>query len=180
MKSERSKMLHQVAGVPLCCWPIGRVCGVVDGSVVAVIGFQGDAVQQVVSERFGSRVSFAWQYEQNGTGDAVRLALAEIPLGVSTVLVSCGDTPLLKEESLRALLQAQVRCEAKIAFFAAIHDSPTGYGRVIRDSNGFVTRIIEEADASDEQRQIQEINSGIYVFDAAFLRSQIGDLQSNN
>jgi bifunctional UDP-N-acetylglucosamine pyrophosphorylase/glucosamine-1-phosphate N-acetyltransferase len=177
MKSTRSKMVHEVAGVPVCCWSIASVAALAD-DIVAVVGFQADQVQHTIRERYDSKVRFVLQNEQRGTGDAVKVGLTAVPATASTVLVVYGDTPMLTEQSLRSL--TQLRKSAKVALCVSTPDSPTGYGRIIRDKSGKAASIVEEVDASEAQRAIREINAGVYAFDAAFLREQILAVQTQN
>lgn len=180
MKSERAKMLHDVAGVPMCCWPIGRIANIADSEVIAVIGYQGEEVKSAVLERFGNRVKFAWQKDAIGTGDAVKAGLWQVSEDVSTVIVIGSDTPLLRENTIEGLLKAQENSDAKVALFSSVYENPTGYGRIIRDPEGSVIAIVEETDASEEQKRIKEVNTGIYAFDAQFLREEIQELNSSN
>jgi bifunctional UDP-N-acetylglucosamine pyrophosphorylase/glucosamine-1-phosphate N-acetyltransferase len=177
MKSDKSKLLHEVAGVPLCCWPISRVIDFASG-IVAVVGHQADEVRQAINQRFDSKVSFVLQSERRGTGDAVKQGLSAVADNAETIMVVYGDTPMLTEQSLRSL--SNLRGSAKVAFCTAVLDNPTGYGRVARDSHGEVTAIVEDSDTTDAQRSIREINTGVYAFDAKFLRAQIMALGTAN
>lgn len=177
MKSSKAKVLHELAGIPMCCWPLSRALRVAD-SVVAVVGHQAEEVKSAVTKVVGDRIRFVVQAQQRGTGDAVKVGLEGVPTHAETILVTCGDSPMVTEETLRSL--ASVRGFAKVALCTSKVANPKGYGRIIRDSNGRAACIIEEADASEAERQVNEVNSGVYAFDAAFLRSQIIAIQSNN
>lgn len=178
MKSVRSKMLHEVAGLPVCSWPIEAVMPLTSAELISVVGFQADEVQNAIRERFGAKTSFVVQKEQRGTGDAVRTGLAAVSEKASTIMVIYGDTPLLTSQTLQAL--ANLRASAKVAFCVAIPENPFGYGRIIRDAQGRVESIVEERDASQNQRALREINAGVYAFDAQFLREQILGLRDQN
>lgn len=173
MNSERSKMLHEIAGVPICVWPVEVLSTVAQSeNIVAVVGFQAKQVQEAIAARF-PRTNFAVQSEQKGTGDAVKIGISQIPKSAETILVIGGDTPLLTKESLNQLLKSQKDSGAKVAMFVTEQDKPFGYGRIVRDIDGQVSCIVEEKDATIEQRKIAEVNSGIYAFDGDFLRQEI-------
>lgn len=178
MKSARAKVLHEVAGVPMCCWPLKAVLDVAGQDVIAVVGHHADAVKKAIGDRFGGQVKFALQQEQRGTGDAVRIALAASNSSATDVVVACGDTPLLTADSIRKLVHEKEN--AKVVFAMTMLDDPAAYGRVTRDDEGHVVGIVEFKDATPAQRDIREINVGLYVFDADFLRDQITKLTDKN
>jgi bifunctional UDP-N-acetylglucosamine pyrophosphorylase/glucosamine-1-phosphate N-acetyltransferase len=121
------------------------------------------------------------QEPRNGTGHAVRIALTEAAPDVEgTVLVVCGDVPLLRAETLQALLKEHAGADNAATVLTAILPDPSGYGRMVRDDSGAVTAIVEHRDATEEQRAIAEINSGIYAFDGALLRGALSRLKTDN
>ena len=110
----------------------------------------------------------------------MKLGLSEISDEASTIIVVGGDTALIKEDTMSRLLETKNQCDAKVAFFVAQQEQPAGYGRIVRDAEGSVVAIVEEADATDEQRNIQEVNTGVYAFDAQTLRNEILAVDSSN
>lgn len=174
MKSARSKMLQDLLGKPLCRWSIDLAQQLSPEHCLTVLGYQKDEVQKVLPPT----VSGVYQEQQLGTGHAVQVAFKELSNFSGRVLVLYGDTPLLKFETLQKLLT--VSSNSKIAMLTAKAENPFGYGRIVRDDSGKIQKIVEEKDASDAERRISEINPGIYVFDAQFLRDKLFNLKSNN
>ena len=180
MKSEMAKVLHPVLGQPLAAWPIGRALALGCRPVVAVVGHQGEQVRKALEARFPDRpLRFATQDEQRGTADAVRVGLGALEGVEGPVLVMYGDTPLLQEATLRALLKAYRQGTAPLALVSVKSPTPDGYGRVLRVS-GRVTGIVEEKDCTEDQKSIDEVNVGVYVIDAAFLREGLAQLRPAN
>ena len=134
--------------------------------MVFVLGFGRDKVLPTV-EGFGGKVAI--QESQFGTGDAARCGLAELPAGAKEVVVLCGDAPLIRPATIRALLAVRRRKGAVASVLTGILDDPKGYGRIVRNPDGTVARIVEEKDADEAVRKIREVNSGTYAFDRAFL-----------
>jgi bifunctional UDP-N-acetylglucosamine pyrophosphorylase / glucosamine-1-phosphate N-acetyltransferase len=180
MKSETAKVLHPVLGQPLAAWPVGRALALGCDPVVAVVGHQGEQVRAALEARFpGQPLRIATQSEQRGTADAVRVGL-EVLQGLSgPILILYGDTPLLRDSTLQALVDAFRRGSAPLALVTTIAPQPHGYGRVLRTS-GRIAAIVEEKDCTAEQRQIREVNAGVYVIDAAFLRRGLAGLRPAN
>ena len=180
MKSEMAKVLHPVLGQPLAAWPIGRALALGCQPVVAVVGHQGDQVRAALESRFpGQPLRFATQDEQRGTADAVRAALGALDGVTGPVLILYGDTPLLRESTLRALVDAFRRGSAPLALVSTVAHDATGYGRVLRVERR-LTGIVEEKDCTADQRSIREVNAGVYAIDAAFLREGLAQLRPAN
>ncbi|MBM7866388.1 bifunctional UDP-N-acetylglucosamine diphosphorylase/glucosamine-1-phosphate N-acetyltransferase GlmU [Heliobacterium gestii] len=165
MKSRQPKVLHAVAGQPMICHVLDALadCGV--AQPVVVVGHGGEAVQQCL----GDRARYAWQQEQLGTGHAVMMARPEVSEEVETVMVLCGDTPLLTGATLAALWETHEKTGAMGTVLTAVIGEPKGYGRILRDDAGHVAAIVEEKDADENQKAIREINAGTYCFDRAAL-----------
>jgi bifunctional UDP-N-acetylglucosamine pyrophosphorylase/glucosamine-1-phosphate N-acetyltransferase len=178
MKSGLIKVLHHVAGQPLICWPVAAARGAGADPIVLVIGHQANAVQSVF--RGAVDIRCAMQEEQLGTGHAVACAIDALSGFRGTVLILCGDTPLLRPETLRALLMFHRDNQSTVTVLTALMDDPYGYGRVVRDSSGMVTRIVEQKDADPEEQDIREINSGIYCLESDFLFSNINSIGNDN
>ena len=132
------------------------------------------AVRDAVSSRADSRRSGD---EPRGTGDALRAALASLSEDAEDILVVSGDVPLVRPDLLAALLEARALDHAALSLVAVDALDPTGLGRVVRNEGGTVERIVEDKDAGEDERQITEINAGLYALDASWLRRRIGDLR---
>lgn len=184
MKSDLAKVLHKLDGRPL----INHVCrtatALAPESIYVVIGHQGDEVKTaVLNELNGQKVAFVTQEKQLGTGDAVNAARPSLQDNDSTLVVLSGDVPMIRPETLAALVQHHHRYlnrgAACTILTVRLHD-PSGYGRIVRNDEGAFERVVEQKDASDEQRQIDEINAGIYCFDSKKLFSALSAVKNNN
>lgn len=173
MKSNLIKVLHPVAGLPMIAWPVAAARNAGSDPIVLVIGHQANAVQGAFSG--AADIRCAMQEEQLGTGHAVACALEALTGFLGTVLILCGDTPLLRSETLKNMLAFHRENQAVITVLTALMDDPYGYGRVVRDASGRVTRIVEQKDADTGEQEIREINSGIYCMDSDFLFGNIRD-----
>ena len=178
MKSALIKVLHPAAGRPMIEWPMAAARETGADPVVLVIGHQADAVSALYREDRGIRT--ALQTEQLGTGHAVACACRELSGFSGTVLILCGDTPLLRPETLRQLTACHQEKRAALTVLTAELPDPCGYGRVIRGTDGGVLRIVEQKDATPEEQAVREINSGIYCMEAGFLFDNIGRIGSDN
>jgi bifunctional UDP-N-acetylglucosamine pyrophosphorylase/glucosamine-1-phosphate N-acetyltransferase len=178
MKSSTPKVLHPIAGRTL----VGHVLNAVDAlapkNVRVVVGAGREKVEAHIAEIAPSAVT-VFQEKRGGTGHATQLALAGLnPSG--TILVLAGDTPMLTGTSLAQLLAEHHAGGYTASVMTAEHPDPTGYGRIIRGDDASLLRIVEERDADEIQREIIEVNSGVYAFDAAKLASAIGKLKNDN
>ncbi len=181
MKSKTPKVLHRIGGRTMIGHVLTAVAALEPARLVTVVGHQRELVAPHVSERYPDAV-LAVQEEQLGTGHAVRVALdalADAPTE-GVVLVANGDTPLLETQTLRAFAEAHRAADAAVSILSGIVANPFGYGRIVRDDAGAVQAIVEEKDATDAQRAITEINSGILAFDAAYLADVIGRIGNDN
>lgn len=181
MKSERAKVLHEICGRPLVAFAVDRAYEAGSARVTVVVGHQAEAVRERVAALFADRTpSFALQAEQRGTGHAVMAAREAGGFGDGDVLILSGDVPLVTKETLEALVAARRRANAAVALVATRPASPRGYGRIVQDAHGAVTRIVEEKDASDEERRIGLVNAGLYCVDARFLSTALDRLSPQN
>ncbi|MDD2581510.1 MAG: bifunctional UDP-N-acetylglucosamine diphosphorylase/glucosamine-1-phosphate N-acetyltransferase GlmU [Desulfuromonadaceae bacterium] len=178
MKSGLIKVLHPVAGLPMISWPVTAARDAGSDPIVLVIGHQANAVQGAF--RGAADIRCAMQEEQLGTGHAVACALDALSGFRGTVLILCGDTPLLRPETLKNLLAFHLDNSAAVTVLTALMDDPYGYGRIVRDASGRVSRIVEQKDADPEEQEIREINSGIYCMDSDFLFSNINGIGNDN
>src|SRR4051794_33427123 len=174
MKSRRPKLVHELAGRAMVAYVVDAAREAAGGQRPLVV--TSPATAAVRDALDGADVEFALQAEPRGTGDAVAAAVAVLPDDVDEILVLTGDAPLLEADLLKELLEERRLDEAAIALVAVDAIDPAHLGRVVRDDAGTVERIVERKDATDEEIAINEINSGLYVFEAAWLRERIGAL----
>jgi bifunctional UDP-N-acetylglucosamine pyrophosphorylase/glucosamine-1-phosphate N-acetyltransferase len=179
MKSSRSKLLHEIAGHSMLSYAVTAATAVQPEHIVVVVGHLRDQVEAHLAE-IAPHVLIAVQEEQLGTGHAVQVALDQLADVRGDVIVTMGDVPMLTAETLAALLEEHRDRQAAATILTAQAPDPSGYGRILRDADGMVSGIVEQRDADDIQREITEINSGIYVFDAATLRSALTKIVPNN
>ena len=179
MKSSRSKLLHEIAGHSMLSYAVTAATEVQPGHIVVVVGHLRDQVEEHLAE-IAPHVLTAVQEEQLGTGHAVQVALAQLADLDGDVIVTYGDVPMLTGETLAALVSEHRTQQAIVTVLTAEVPDPTGYGRILRDADGMVSGIVEHRDADEIQRQISEINSGIYVFDAAALKTALTELEPTN
>lgn len=172
MKSRLPKLLHPLCGRPMVAFVVDAAREATGTRPLVVTSPATAAVRDAL----GDEADYALQQEPRGTGDAVAAALAALPAGIDEVLVVTGDAPLLEASLLTDLLDWRRQDEAAIALVAVDAIEPAGLGRVIRDEAGAVDRIVEKKDATDEELAATEVNTGHYVFDAAWLRQRIGSL----
>jgi bifunctional UDP-N-acetylglucosamine pyrophosphorylase/glucosamine-1-phosphate N-acetyltransferase len=178
MKSTTPKVLHSIAGRSLLGHVLFAVEGLSPQEVRVVVGAGREEVEAHLAEISPDAV-VVYQEHRRGTGHAVQLALAGVK-DTGTLLVVYGDTPLISSDSLGQLLAAHFESGSAATVLTADHPEPTGYGRIIRGANGSLERIVEERDVTEEEREITEINSGVYVFDLAKLRGAIAQLSDAN
>jgi bifunctional UDP-N-acetylglucosamine pyrophosphorylase/glucosamine-1-phosphate N-acetyltransferase len=178
-RSELAKVLHPAAGRTMLRWALEALRPLQLDRVVVVVGHQADDVAAEASAAGIPGLSMVLQAEQNGTGHAVRQAFAAGALdGVDTVLVLPGDVPLLESSALSAVLDAHG--DRAVTLVSTNLDDPAGYGRVVRDADGVVTRIVEHRDAAPEELAVTEVNSSIYAFAADRLRDALANLSTDN
>ncbi|MGQ0847048.1 MAG: bifunctional UDP-N-acetylglucosamine diphosphorylase/glucosamine-1-phosphate N-acetyltransferase GlmU [Sporichthyaceae bacterium] len=180
MKSALPKVLHPIGGRSLLGHALAAARGTEPEQVVVVVGHGRDQVGAHL-ERIDPAASTVVQEQQNGTGHAVRVALGSVaPTENQTVLVVCGDVPLLRAETLAELLDRHAADGNAVTVLTAVVPDPTGYGRILRAPDGGLEAIVEQRDATPEQHKIAEINSGVYAFDGVVLRDALGRLSTDN
>ncbi len=178
MKSNLVKVMHPLGGLPMISWPVKAARSAGAAKSVLVVGFQGDKVRDYFAG--APDIAFAEQTEQLGTGHAVACALPLLRGCGGSVLILCGDVPLIQASTLEAMLLFHKEEQATLTVLTVHQETPHGYGRIVKDDQGNVARIVEEKDATAEEREITEINTGIYCADAEFLAGAVGQLQNNN
>ncbi len=181
MKSRVAKVLHKLSGRPLIAHVSRTAAALGPGRVCLVVGHQASEVESAVDNELGAgQAIFVTQSEQRGTGDAVMAAHGQMGQADSTVLILSGDIPLVRAETLRALIAQHGADEAACTMLTVRLENPTGYGRIVRDTNGRFAKIVEQRDATDEERQLREINAGIYCFDRRKLFAALARVQPTN
>nr|WP_237526989.1 MULTISPECIES: bifunctional UDP-N-acetylglucosamine diphosphorylase/glucosamine-1-phosphate N-acetyltransferase GlmU [unclassified Streptomyces] len=181
MKSDRPKVLHDICGRSLIGHVLHAASALSPEQLVTVVGFQSDQVREHLGV-IAPQVRTAYQAEQNGTGHAVRIGLEELGGTVDgTVVVVCGDTPLLTGATLRKLAAVHTDDGNAVTVLTAEVPDATGYGRIVRDgADGSVTAIVEHKDATEAQHEIREINSGVFAFDGRLLSEALGKVRTDN
>ena len=176
MKSKMPKVLHKVCGKPLSKWVIDASEAAGADKGCAVVGHKAETVKEVL----GDVCEFALQAEQKGTGHAVMQAIDVIKNSKGEVVILNGDTPLITAETINKAIEYHKNNGNQATVITAILDDATGYGRIVRDNDGSVLKIVEQKDASKEEKKINEVNSGMYVFDAQSLVYALDKITPNN
>jgi bifunctional UDP-N-acetylglucosamine pyrophosphorylase/glucosamine-1-phosphate N-acetyltransferase len=180
MKSNRPKVLHEIAGRTLVSWVVQAALDAGASRCLVVVGHgRGDVERELVAN-FGERVEMVLQPDQRGTGDAIRCAMEADRTLEGRLLVLYGDCPLIRVRLLHDLVDVSDRAGASLGLVTAALENPIGYGRIIRNSAGEVQRIVEDRDCSDVERAVQEVNPGLYAVQADFLRKAIAQLTPDN
>ncbi len=180
MKSATPKLLHTLAGAPIVAHVLATARALDAAHVIAVVRHERDEVAAAIEAELPGTV-IVDQDEIPGTGRAVEQAIGALPVDFGgEVLVLNGDVPLLDAGTLAAFLEQHRADAAEASVLSAIYDDPSGYGRVVRDAAGAFDRIVEQKDATAEERAIAEINAGIYAFGAGALRDQLANLTTDN
>ena len=174
MKSRTVKVLHRAAGRPLIDYVVDLAWEISDAPPVMVVGHQRETVQQHV----GDRARYAVQEQQLGTGHAVQQAIGQV--SAKEVLILSGDVPLTRPETLRRLVEEHRRAKNALTLLTMNLDDPGLYGRIVRDANGAVVKIVEAKDADEMHRNIREVNAGIYLFEGEPLAGNLKRLSTNN
>ncbi|MGA1430272.1 MAG: bifunctional UDP-N-acetylglucosamine diphosphorylase/glucosamine-1-phosphate N-acetyltransferase GlmU [Candidatus Limnocylindrus sp.] len=169
MHAAQPKVLHPLLGRPMAIWVVEAVRSVLSDPALLLLSPATASLHALAP----SGTLRAEQPQPRGTGDAVRCALPALPAGATEILIACGDTPLLEPSSISALIAARRAARAPIALAAFHAEDPTGYGRVERNDEGRAVRIVEERDATVEERANDLVNAGLYAVDRAWLESAL-------
>lgn len=178
MQSDMAKVLHAVNGRSMITHVLDCADRLFCDSVVVVVGHQSELVMKEVKKNHSPL--FALQKELLGTGDAVRVSLPCLGTRVRHVVVLCGDVPLIRDITVKALIEEHMACENKLTVLAVELDDPSGYGRMVLDLKNRLVAIREEADASMDEKKITLINSGIYCIERQFLTNALNRLKPDN
>lgn len=176
MKSKKTKILHEICGKPMVEWVYQCVKNSGVDEIVLVIGRNGEEVK----EYMGNKVSYAKQEQQLGTGHAVIQAQEYLENREGQVVIMYGDMPLVTSNTISLAVDYHKEKGNAATIITADFENPAGYGRIIRNSQNEVVEIVEDRDASCEQKKIKEINSGIYCFDISALRDALKELDNKN
>jgi bifunctional UDP-N-acetylglucosamine pyrophosphorylase/glucosamine-1-phosphate N-acetyltransferase len=177
MRSNRAKVLHEIVGVPMIRYVVETALAVVD-SVVVVIGHEGEAVRKALAPY--PMLRFAVQEEQLGTGHAVVCAIPKVSAGIKDVVVLCGDTPLIRPDTVRGLIDQHRVRGGYLTLIGTTLAEPFGYGRIVSDAQGKLIRIVEESDATESEKKIRIVNTGTYCINLAFLKKALAGLKNDN
>lgn len=177
MKSDLPKVLHPLRGRPLLHWVLGAIESAGFTRTVVIVGHGGEEVKGAAGK---PGLEFVWQREQKGTGHAVLQAAPLFRGFDGSLVVLSGDVPLIRAKTLESLVALHEERRAAATVITAEMPDPTGYGRIVRDARGSVERIVEQKDATEEERAIREINSGTYCFDARALFEVLPLLRAEN
>ena len=180
MKSNRAKVLHELGGLPLIAHVV-RAAQVLDPqAIIVIVGHQAAEVERAAVAEAGELARFVTQAQQRGTGDAVESARSELENSDSLVLVLSGDVPMIKSETLKNFIAHHNNAGAACSILSVRLENPSGYGRIVRGENDAFQKIVEHRDATEEQRLVKEINSGIYCFDARELYRALRKIEPAN
>ena len=176
MKSKKSKLVQKIYGKEVVKRAVENAEKAGINNIIAVVGYMKEEVMEVL----GDSVQYAVQDEMLGTAHAVMQASKYLEGKKGKVLVLNGDVPILRPETLNRLLNKSIENKECATLLTAIYDNPTGYGRIVRDEGGNIEGIVEEKDTTDEQKEIKEINAGIYCFDIEALLEALKEVKPNN
>ncbi len=177
MRSDLPKVVHQLNGKPLVSYVVDNLKEAGVDDVIVIVGYKS----HIVKEKLGDSVLYANQEEQLGTGHAVLQAVSVLTEYEGNVIVACGDAPFVSSNSFK-LLQNEIESNEKIkgVVLTAEYENPFGYGRIITDLDGFVERIVEEKDASENEKKVNIINTGTYIFDSKILFEALKNIGTDN
>lgn len=177
MKSDMAKVLHPVCGRPMLAYPVETARAVGARKIVVVIGHQADLVRETFK---GQGLVFVEQRQQLGTAHAVLQTRDALRDHQGTIVILCGDVPLLSPSTVRSLLDLHAAEKAAVTVLTTVPDNPAGYGRIVKGEGGEVLRIVEERDATPEEKSIREINTGIYCVESDFLYGAVAEIGNDN
>ena len=183
MKSDTPKVLHPVAGRPMLFYPVQVIKSLGLKKAIIIVGHKAEKVMEILDSELrtpNSELKFVKQEPQLGTGHAVLCAENVLKAWKGDILILSGDVPLITKQTILGLLDLHAKKKAAISFISTVIADPSGYGRVLRDENNSVKRIVEDKDSSIEEKAINEINTGIYCINAQFLFSGLKNIKREN
>lgn len=176
MFSEKPKVLHPILGKPMIYYVVETALHLKPYQIIPVLSYKKEEVENALVQNFGYIFNFAYQSSPLGTADAVKTALEHVNPDIDTILVLSGDVPLINPDFLSNLINYH---KNDITIVSTELENPSGYGRIVRDNNGKIIKIVEEKDANEEEKKIKEINTGIYCFSKNFLKKFIPKIRKN-
>lgn len=180
MKSKStnySKVAFPILGEPIVSYVLNAVKGIKPNTIVTVVGFGGETTKRIVN----AQSEVVWQKEQKGTGHAVMQAKKFIKPGANNyTIVLCGDAPLIRTETLKDLVKFHIESHNDQTLVSAVVDNPTGYGRIVRDQFHNLVKVVEETDATNNEKKIREVNSGVVMFSNNELLEGLNRLTNKN
>ena len=177
MKSDLAKVLHKICDKPMIDYVLDTLSFFLSARIVVVVGHQAEEVTKLLKDR---KVTVVFQRELLGTGHAITQTEEVLSGFEGDILIVCGDTPLLKRNTLEGLIQTHQQSEATITILTVTLDDPAGYGRVVIDSEGRVCKIIEDKDAGQKEKAIKLVNTGTYCFKGKKLFAALKKVSNNN
>lgn len=179
MKSEKPKVLHEIFNKPLVSWVLNACEGIGSFENIVVVGHKGEEVQSFINKNHPHSVC-VFQREQLGTGHAVSMARENLNGYKGSVLILCGDTPLVTADSLKKIVEFHQLNNSDITVMTSIFDNPFGYGRIVRGENNSVKEIVEQKDCNSTQKEIKEVNAGIYCLNWQKVSGFFNNLKNEN
>ena len=176
MNSDICKVMHKISGKPLAKWVKDKLDDAGCEKEVMVVGHK----KEQVMEFFGDSVLYSEQNEMKGTGHAVMVAQPHFEGSSTTVMVLCGDAPLISEGLIRSVVDFHKKSGSCATVVSAKLDNPFGYGRIIKDKDGALLKIVEEKDASEDEKKVNEVNSGMYCFESEYLFDALSKIKNDN
>lgn len=181
MKSQKPKVLHEVLGVPMVAYPAQIAAKYAAEEIAVVVGYGREEVEASLRSRISTdRFAFYIQHQMIGTADAVKSAEAAFANYDGAILILYGDVPNLPSSAVEKLINMHEKGSSPITMLTAISTGDSDYGRIVRTDDGTVQKIVEYRDANLEQREIKEVNIGVYLVDAPFLRKGLANLENSN
>jgi UDP-N-acetylglucosamine diphosphorylase/glucosamine-1-phosphate N-acetyltransferase len=177
MKSDLVKVLHTLCGKPMLGYVVDVAKRTGSEETLVIVGYQADKVKEMFQNQ---ELIFIEQREQLGTGHAVLQARKRLEDYDGAIIILCGDVPLIKPSTLQSLLARHRKTRSAVTVLTTILMNPAGYGRIIKGAKGEVLRIVEERDATEEEKKVKEINTGIYCVESKFLFSALKKIKNNN
>ncbi len=177
MKSSMAKVLHRIGERTILSYPLELASDIGSDRIIVIVGHQAEQIRQAVDD---GQITFVHQEQQLGTGHAIQQTGEALKDFEGNVLILCGDVPLLLPSTVHAMMDSHIGAGASITVLTALLDDPAKYGRVVKDRHDNVRKIVEERDATDDEKKIQEINTGIYCVESKFLYEAVEHIDNDN